>query len=187
MMEKSEREKMLAGEMYLASDPELTAMRLRARRILKEYNGSGDEETDRRRRLLQELFGAVGTDAEIEPPFHCDYGSNIYAGIRLYMNVGCVVLDVSEVRLGDNVMCGPYVQLLGAYHPTDPALRLTGREMGAPITIGNNVWIGGGAIIGGGVTIGDDTTIGSGSVVVRDVPAGVVAAGNPCRVIRQLR
>jgi maltose O-acetyltransferase len=183
----TEREKMLAGELYLASDPELTAMRLRTRRLLATYNSTDESESVRRLALLQELFGAIGPGAEIEPPFHCDYGGNIHAGSGLYMNVGCVVLDIMEVRLGDNVLCGPYVQILGATHPTDPALRLGGREMGAPITIGNNVWIGGGAIICGGVTIGDDTTIGAGSVIVRDVPAGVVAAGNPCRVIRRLR
>ncbi len=187
MSERSERERMLAGEPYLASDPELVSMRRRARRILRQYNTSTEDDPLLRSQLLGDLFGQIGDGAEIEPPFHCDYGGNIFAGRSLYMNFGCVVLDVNTVRIGDNVMCGPYVQILTATHPTDPQLRLSGREMGIPITIGDNVWIGAGSIISAGVTIGDDTTIGAGSVVVRDIPSGVVAAGNPCRVIRPAR
>ncbi|HEX9017068.1 MAG TPA: sugar O-acetyltransferase, partial [Chloroflexota bacterium] len=134
----------------------------------------------------RELFGELGDTPEVEPPFYCDYGSHIRAGNGLYMNFGCVILDVNEVRLGDNVLCGPYVQFLCAYHPTDPKLRLSGLEMGAPIRVGSNVWIGGGAIIGGGVTIGDDSVIGAGSVVVRDIPPRVLAVGNPCKVVREI-
>lgn len=186
MTEKTERERMLAGELYLATDPELMAMRRRARRLTRLYNSTIEDDFERRVEILNELFGSVGEGVEIEPPFHCDYGLHIYAGRGFYMNFGCVILDVNEVHLGDNVLCGPYVQILTAYHPTDAAARLAGRELGAPVTIGNNVWIGGGALICAGVSIGDGTTIGAGSVVVRDIPAGVLAAGNPCRVIRSL-
>ncbi len=183
---KTEREKMLAGELYDASDSELVAERLRARRLLYVYNHSTPDELDKRTAILQDLFGMLKTPVEIEPPFYCDYGSNIYAGERLYMNFGCVVLDCGEVRIGDGVLCGPYVQIYGAYHTTEPEIRKKRLELGAPVHIGNNVWIGGGAVIGAGVRIGDNTTIGAGSVVVRDVPANVVAAGNPCRILKRL-
>jgi maltose O-acetyltransferase len=119
------------------------------------------------------------------PPFHCDYGCNIYADESLYMNYGCVILDCNKVEIGKNVLFAPYVQIYTAYHPTDPKLRLLG-ELASPVKIGNNVWIGGGAIICPGVTIGDNTTIGAGSVVVKDIPNDVVAVGNPCKIIRHL-
>lgn len=119
------------------------------------------------------------------PPFHCDYGSNIFTGDKLYMNYGCVILDCNTVHIGENVLCAPCVQIYTAYHPTSQKLRLSGRELATPINIGNNVWIGGNAIICPGVTIGDNTTIDAGSVVVKDIPENVVA-GNPCRVIRYL-
>lgn len=183
---RSEKAKMLAGELYLASDPTLRQERMRARTLTRRYNSTTEEEAELRSQILGDLFGRLGPGVEIEPPFHCDYGYNILAGADLYMNFGCVVLDCCPVRIGDNVMLGPYVQLLGAYHPLDPGLRLTHRELAAPISIGSNVWIGAGAIIGAGVTIGDESVIGAGSVVIRDVPAGVLAAGNPCRVIRSL-
>lgn len=186
MAEMTEKQRMLAGQLYLASDPELVAERRRARHLLRLYNQTTAEEADRRSTILAELFGRVGPKVEIEPPFSCDYGYNIFAGNNLYMNFGCVVLDCGTVDIGDDVLCGPYVQICAGYHPVDPELRLTGRELAGPIRIGSNVWIGGGAIIGQGVTIGDNTTIGAGSVVTRDVPANVVAAGNPCRIIRQL-
>jgi maltose O-acetyltransferase len=185
-MEKTEKQKMLAGELYLSTDPELAAESQRARRRLRAYNATTEEELDKRLQILQDLLGAVGPKVEIVPPFHCDYGSNIYVGNGLYMNYGCVILDCNTVHIGENVLCGPYVQIYAAYHPTDPAVRQTGLELAAPIQIGNNVWLGGGVIVGPGVTIGDNTTIGAGSVVVKDVPANVVAAGNPCRVIRPL-
>ncbi len=135
--------------------------------------------------LLGELLGRLGDDAWIEPPFHCDYGWNVSLGAGAYLNFGCVILDCNPVRIGANVLLGPYVQVYAAFHPTDPALRRTGRELAAPVTIGDNAWIGGGAIICPGVTIGEHTTIGAGSVVTRDIPAGVVAVGNPCRVLRE--
>ncbi|MBE9124872.1 MULTISPECIES: sugar O-acetyltransferase [unclassified Coleofasciculus] len=181
---KTEKQKMLAGELYLASDSELVAEHQQAYRLTRLYNATTEEEVEKRVQILQDLFAQVGTNPNITPTFYCDYGSNIYAGDNLYMNYGCVILDCNTVHLGDNLLCDPYVQIYTAYHPTNPNLRLTGRELAAPITIGNNVWIGGGAIICPGVTIGDNTTIGAGSVVVKSIPANVVAAGNPCRVIR---
>lgn len=185
-MEKTEKQKMLAGELYLATDPELVGERQRARTLTKAYNSTGKDESAKRWEILKELFGSVGQQIEIEPPFYCDYGSNIDAGNGLYLNFGCVILDCNRVSIGENFLCGPYVQIYTAYHPTNPEVRCSKRELAAPITIGNNVWIGGGAIICPGVTIGDNTTIGAGSVVVKDIPPNVVAAGNPCRVIRHL-
>lgn len=186
MADRSEKEKMLAGEPYVATGPDLRAERNRARRLTAAYNRTSEEETETRGLILAELFGELGPGVEVEPPFYCDYGFNILAGRGLYMNFGCVVLDCNLVRFGDNVLLGPYVQIYTAYHPTDPSLRMSGLELASPVTIGNNVWIGGGAIIGAGVTIGDDSTIGAGSVVVRDIPSGVFAAGNPCRVVKKL-
>lgn len=184
-MEKTEKQKMLAGELYLATDPELTAEYKRSSRLLRMYNSTTEEQLEQRRQILEELFAQVG-EVQIEPPFRCDYGSNIYLGDKFYMNYGCVILDCNTVHIGDNVLCAPYVQIYTAYHPTEPEIRLSGRELAAPIKIGNNVWIGGGAIICPGVTIGDNTTIGAGSVVVKNIPDNVVAAGNPCRIIRHL-
>ena len=186
MVEKTEKQKMLSCELYFAEDAELVSDRKQASRLLRMYNATTEEQQEQRWQILQELFGQVGTKAAILPPFHCDYGSNIYAGDRLYMNYGCVILDCNTVHIGDNVLCAPYVQIYTAYHPIEPEIRLTGRELAAPVKIGNNVWIGGSAIICPGVTIGDNTTIGAGSVVVKDIPDNVVAAGNPCRIIRHL-
>jgi len=182
----TEHQKMIAGELYRPTDPELVAMRQRARRLTRLFNGTTEEESDRRAELLRELFGTLPDPFEIEPPFRCDYGSNIHAGPRLYMNFGCIILDVCEVHIGEGVMMAPNVQILTATHPIDPEERLSGVELGKPIRIGNRVWLGGGAIVCPGVTIGDDSTIGAGSVVTRDIPSRVVAAGNPCRVIRSI-
>ena len=181
-----EKAKMLAGELYLASDRALRQERVRARALTRRFNSTTEEETELRSQILSDLFGSLGPGVEIEPPFYCDYGHNIFAGSNLYMNFGCVVLDCCPIRIGDNVLLGPYVQILGAYHPLDLELRLTGRELAGPISIGSNVWIGGGVIIGAGVTVGDNSVIGAGSVVITNVPPGVLAAGNPCRVIRPL-
>lgn len=177
---------MLSGQLYLASDPTLEAMRRRARRILRSYNSSTEEESSYRTELLNDLFGRVGPKVTIEPPFYCDYGSNIYAGDGFYMNFGCVILDCAEIRIGENVMFGPYVQVYAASHPLDAELRSSGPELAKPIQIGNRVWIGGGSILCPGIKIGDNTTIGAGSVVTQDIPANVFAAGNPCRVIKEL-
>ena len=186
MTERSEREKMLAGELYDAADPELAALRLRARQLTRQYNLTREDETDLRESLLRALFGATGERVSIEPPFYCDYGGNIYLGENFYMNFGGVILDCNAVRIGANVQCGPSVQLLAATHPLVAAERIAGPELAAPIIIGDNVWLGGGVIVCPGVTIGANTTIGAGSVVTRDIPANVFAAGNPCRVIREL-
>ncbi len=185
-MEKTEKQKMLSGELYLAEDAELVSAQKRASRLLRMYNTTTEVQEAQRKQILQELFGQLGKKVTIVPPFHCDYGNNIDAGDGLYMNYGCVILDCNLVTIGENVLCAPYVQIYTAYHPTEPEIRLSGRELAAPVKIGNNVWIGGSAIICPGVTIGDNTTIGAGSVVVKDVPANVVAAGNPCQIIRHL-
>jgi maltose O-acetyltransferase len=182
----TEKQKMLAGELYLATDPELVAARLRARRLLRRYGRCEPDDAVGRRRILEELLGSIGERIDIEPPFYCDYGSQIIAGDGLYMNFNCVVLDCNVVRFGKNVFCAPGVQIYTAHHPLDAAQRVAGPELASPITIGDRVWIGGGAIICPGVTIGEDTVIGAGSVVVRDIPARVLAVGNPCRVVRAL-
>lgn len=183
---KSEKQKMLDGELYLAADPELAAGNSNASRLLRLYRETSEGDWKTRAQILQELLGGVGEKPQIVPPFHCDYGSNIFLGDRFYMNYGGVILDCNRVEIGNDVLCAPYVQIYAAYHPTDPATRLTGRELAAPVRIGNNVWIGGGAIICPGVTIGDHTTIGAGSVVVKDIPSHVIAVGNPCRVVRSV-
>lgn len=183
----SEKEKMLAGELYVATDPELVAERRRAREVLRRYNQSPVDDPAGRCEILAQLLGAMGTKIEIEPPFYCDYGYNIIAGENLYMNFGCVVLDCNRVTIGQDVQCGPYVQIYAAHHPLDSKKRSEGPELASPVHIGNGVWIGGGAIICPEVTIGDGTTIGAGSVVTRNIPAHVFAAGNPCRVIRHLK
>jgi maltose O-acetyltransferase len=184
--ESTERDKMRAGELYLASDPELTALRRRARRLTRLYNSTTEEEPNRRLEILRELFAQVGDRIEVEPPFRCDYGSQIRIGNGFYANFDCIILDCNLVTIGRNVKLGPRVQIIAGFHPTDPVVRSAGPELAAPVTIGDDVWIGAGAIIGPGVTIGAGTTIGAGSVVTRDVPPRVVAVGVPCRVLRHL-
>jgi maltose O-acetyltransferase len=182
----TEREKMLRGELYLASDPELVAARVRARRLFAKFNATDPGDDPGRLALLRELIGSVGVGGYIEPPFYCDYGSQITLGAGVFVNFGAVFLDVTPITLGDQAQLGPGVQLLAADHPRDAATRVAGPELGRPITIGSRCWLGGGAIVCPGVSIGADTIVGAGSVVTRDLPAGVVAAGNPCRVIRHL-
>jgi maltose O-acetyltransferase len=177
---------MLAGDLYIADDPELAAESLRARQILDRYNTMPAEAADERRRILEQLLGAFGEGSEIRPPFHCDYGYQTRIGARVFANFGLVALDVAAISIGDDVQIGPYVQLLTPTHPTDAALRQAKWEAAEPITIGANVWLGGGAIVLPGVTIGEHTVVGAGSVVSRDLPAGVVALGSPARVIRTL-
>lgn len=186
-MARTEKEKMLAGELYVATDPELTAERVRARKLLRAYNQSTEDEVPQRERLLSQLFGSVGAGTWIEPPFLCDYGEHIRLGARVFMNFQCVILDCNPVTLGDDVSLGPGVHIYAATHPLDADERIKGPELGKPVTIGAKVWIGGGSIICPGVTIGEGSTIGAGSVVVKDIPPYVFAAGNPCRVIRALR
>jgi len=181
----TEREKMLAGELYDPLDAELVAARVRARDLCQELNATREREEEIRRRILVELFGAGGDNVWMQPPFFCDYGSNIFLGTRVFFNFNCVVLDVCAVRIGDYTLFGPAVQIYTATHPLDPELRRT-QEFAKPVTIGADVWVGGAAVICPGVTIGSRSVIGAGSVVTRDIPEGVFAAGNPCRVIRPL-
>jgi maltose O-acetyltransferase len=177
---------MISGELYRPGDPELVTARARARSLEFQYNHTPPDQPRERRRLLGELFGTVGESLEVEPNLHCDYGCNIHLGERFYANANCVLLDVAEIRIGDDVMLAPAVQLLTATHPVDPVQRTSGRELGFPITIGNRVWLGGGVIVGPGVTIGDDVVVGSGAVVVKDLPDRVVAVGNPARIVRRI-
>lgn len=183
---QKEQQKMLAGELYLASDPDLIQGRQRASKLTRLYNNTTEEQLEERQKILLELFNKIGDNLYITPPFYCDYGCYIKLGNNVYMNFNCVILDCNFVEIGNNVLLAPNVQIYTAYHPIDPELRLSGKELAAPIKIGNNVWIGGGAIICPGVEIGDNTTIGAGSVVVNNIPERVVAVGNPCRVIRTL-
>jgi maltose O-acetyltransferase len=181
----SEREKMLAGELYDPLDPELAAARVRARDLCQDLNSTREADEAERRRILVDLFGAGGAEVWMQPPFFCDYGSNIFLGKRVFFNFNCVVLDVCAVRIGDFTLFGPSVQIYTATHPLEAELRRT-REFAKPVTIGSDVWVGGAAIILPGVTIGDRCVIGAGSVVTRDIPDDVFAAGNPCKVIRPL-
>lgn len=177
---------MLAGELYLATDGELSQLRDRAQRLLHQFNQTSPTDIQQQQSLIQDLFGSIGSGFEIRPNFRCDYGSNIYIGDRFYANFDCTILDCNEVRIGDRCFLAPKVQIYTAGHPLDPKARGEGWEYALPITIGDDVWIGGGAIVCPGVTIGSGATIGAGSVVTKDLPAHVVAVGNPCRVIREL-
>jgi maltose O-acetyltransferase len=183
---QSEREKMLAGELYDPLDPELSRARQRARDLCRDLNATGETQHHERRSILRQLFGAGGEDVWMQPPFFCDYGANILLGKKCYFNFNCVVLDVCVVRVGDHTLFGPAVQIYTATHPLDAELRRK-QELGKPIEIGSDVWIGGGAIICPGVKIASRSVIGAGSVVTRNIPDGVLAAGNPCRVIRELK
>lgn len=178
----TEKEKMLAGRLYRASDGELQRDQASARAWMAAYNTPSNASAEDRHALLARGLGQVGRSAAVRPPFHVDYGYNISLGDGAFLNFNCVVLDVVQVVIGDDTQIGPGVQILTADHPRDPAERRSGLEFGRPIHIGANVWIGGGAIILPGVTIGDDAVIGAGAVVTRDVPAGATAVGNPARV-----
>ncbi len=182
---RSERQKMLAGELYDPFDPELVAARERARDLCWELNATRDSDQETRRRILADLFGAGGDSVWMQPPFYCDYGQNIHLGQRVFFNFNCVVLDVCEVRIGDFTLFGPAVQIYTATHPMNAQLRRS-QEFGKPVSIGSDVWVGGGAILCPGVSIGSKSIIGAGSIVTRDIPENVFAAGNPCRVIREI-
>jgi maltose O-acetyltransferase len=182
---RTEREKMVAGELYDPMDPELVAGRNRARDLCQELNATRETEQERRRAVLRQLFGAGGESVWMQPPFFCDYGANITLGERVFFNFNCIVLDVCPVKIGDFTLFGPAVQILTPLHPTNAEQRRR-EEFGTPIEIGSDVWVGGGALILAGARIGSRSIIGAGSVVTRDVPEGVFAAGNPCRVIRTL-
>jgi maltose O-acetyltransferase len=181
----TEREKMLAGELYDPFDPELVAGRARARDLCQALNATREAEQDERRRILTDLFGTGGDSVWMQPPFYCDYGRNIELGERVFFNFNCIVLDVCAVRIGDYSLFGPAVQIYTPMHPFNAALRRR-EEFGKPVEIGPDVWVGGGAIILPGVRIGARAVIGAGSVVTRDVPNDVFAAGNPCRVVRDI-
>ena len=182
----TEKQKMVAGDLYDALDPQLVEERLQARKLLQAFNGTfaGDEE--HRKEIASKLFGAVGKNIWIEPPFYCDYGSNIILGDKVYFNFNCVILDSAPVRIGSNVMFGPAAQIYTATHPVPYLERRRGLEYAMAIEIGSDVWVGGGVMINPGVKIGPRSVIGAGSVVTKDIPPDVFAAGNPCKVIREL-
>jgi maltose O-acetyltransferase len=181
----SERDKMLAGQLYDPFDPDLAADRERARDLCQALNATREAQHDERRRILRDLFGAGGDTVWMQPPFYCDYGSNIELGERVFFNFNCVLLDVCRIRIGSYSLFGPAVQIYTAMHPFN-AVQRRSQEFGKPVDIGSDVWVGGGAIILPGVRIGSRAVIGAGSVVTRDVPDDVFAAGNPCRVIREI-
>ncbi|MEO1417213.1 MAG: sugar O-acetyltransferase [Bacteroidota bacterium] len=182
----TEKEKMLSGQMYDASDPVLSEERHRARLLFQKINQMGDEEKAARDLLFYELFGESGEDLWIEPPFYCDYGYNIKVGKKVFMNFNCVILDVMEVKMGSNVLLAPNVQIYTATHPVDAKTRATWLEFAKPVTIGDDVWIGGGAIICPGVTIGNGVVVAAGAVVTKDVPNNVVVGGNPAKIIKEI-
>ncbi len=183
---RSHRQRMLDGDPYLADDPDLTRDGRRAATLTAAYNATAADDDGGRARLLAELLGSAGDGVVIRPPFRCDYGYQTHVGPRTFANWGLVALDVGRITIGADVQMGPNVQLLTATHPTDPEPRRAKWEGSRPITIADNVWLGGGVIVCPGVTIGRDTVVGAGAVVVRDLPANVVAVGNPARVVRRL-
>lgn len=182
----TEKEKMLRGELYQSWDPILKTERKNAKLLCQELNATTENEKELRKNLLKRLLGKIEGEVFIEPPFYCDYGYNISLGEYVFMNHGCVFLDVNKIDVGRQTMLGPYVQVLTATHPLNPEIRLSGVEYAKPIKIGQNVWIGGGVIICPGVNIGDNTTIGAGAVVTKDIPANVLAVGNPCKIVKRI-
>ena len=183
---RTEKEKMLAGEMYNPADAQLVKDREYARRQVRIYNETSETEGEKRTQLLRELFGSTGENVYIEPNIRVDYGYNIFVGENFSANFDCVILDVCEVRFGDNCMLAPGVHVYTATHPLDPTERNSGKEYAKPIIVGDNVWIGGSAVINPGVSIGDNVVIASGSVVTKDVPNNVVVGGNPAKIIKKI-
>lgn len=183
---RTEKERMLAGDLYLANNEELRADFRRSRQLTRLFNHTTEEQIEYRKQLLKELFEKTGEELYIEPPFHCDYGCHISVGENFYANFDCIILDVGKVKIGKNVMFAPRVGVYTAGHPIDAEVRVRGLEFGTAVTIGDNVWVGANAVINPGVTIGSNVVIGSGSVVTKDIPDNVVAAGNPCRVLREI-
>lgn len=182
----TEREKMLAGEMYKPSDPDLTKNRHRTRLLFQKFNSLNEEQVEERKAILLQIFESVGENPYIEPPFYCDYGNNITLGNNVFMNFNCCILDVAKVTIGDNCMFAPQVQIYTATHPIEYQARNSGRELAKPITIGNNVWIGGNSTICPGVTLGNNVVVGAGSVVTKSFPDDVVIAGNPAKIIKTI-
>jgi maltose O-acetyltransferase len=185
-MMKTEKKKMLDGEMYNPADAQLVKDRENARRQVRIYNETLENEGEKRTQLLKELFGSTGENVHVEPNIRVDYGYNIFVGENFSANFDCTILDVCEVRFGDNCMLAPGVQIYTATHPLHPTERNSGKEYAKPITFGNNVWIGGSAVINPGVTVGDNVVIASGSVVTKDIPSNVVVGGNPAKIIKKL-
>jgi maltose O-acetyltransferase len=183
---RSQLERMLAGDLYLADDPELEERAARADRLSRAYAAASPERRDEARAILADLLGELGEEVIVRAPIHVDYGFNISIGPRTFVNLNLTALDVAPIRIGADCQIGPNVQLLTPTHPIEPGPRRDKLEAAEPITIGDNVWLGGGVIVCPGVTIGDDSVIGAGSVVTRDIPPGVVAVGNPARVIRSV-
>lgn len=181
---KSEKEKMISGKPYKAFDDELVNERRYAKELIFDFNSFRPNEIVNRNGLIKRLLGKIGNSFIIEPPFRCDYGYNIEIGENFYSNYNLIILDCAKVLIGDNVIIGPNVSIYTAGHPVHYEIRNQGYEYTVPVSIGNNVWIGGNAVINPGVTIGDNSVIGSGSVVTKDIPGNVIAAGNPCKVLR---
>ncbi len=177
---------MVAGEMYNPLDEQLVKDRLKTRLIIKALNETREDDITERRHLLKELMPNAAEDLWLQPPFYCDYGYNMIVGERVFFNFNCIVLDVAPVIIGNRTMFGPNVQVYTATHPLNHVERSSGLEYAKPIIIGEDVWIGGSAVICPGVTIGDRSVIGAGSIVTKDIPSDVAAAGNPCKIIRQL-
>ena len=187
MAEKmTQKERMAAGLLYRSADPELRSQHLKAKERTRIYNATLETQDDLRKEMLKEILKSAGENAYIEVPFHCDYGINTTVGRNFYANYNFTLLDTADVTIGDEVMCGPNVSVFAASHPIDPLVRADGTECGRPVKIGSYVWIGGNTVICPGATIGDNVVIGAGSVVCKDIPDNVVAAGNPCRVIREI-
>lgn len=184
---KSEKEKMLSGELYDPLNKQLTEERLHARLLIKSLNNCGEDQIEKLNQIIKKLIPNSGSDLWIQPPFYCDYGTNIITGNKVYFNFNCVVLDVMQVIIGSRTLFGPNVQIYTATHPMEYEQRTSGLEFAKPVTIGEDVWVGGGAIICPGVTIGDRSVIGAGSVITKEIPSDVFAAGNPCRVIRHIK
>lgn len=180
----SEWEKLQAGMVYNDFDSDLFMRRVEAKKLFREYNRTGDDDTALRRKLMEQLFKHVGTEVWIEPDFRCEFGKNIVIGNNVYINFDCIILDCAEVTIGDNVLLGPNIGIYAANHSLDAEERINGGCCGKPVHVGNNVWLGGDVKILPGVSVGDNTIIGTGSIVTKDIPAGVIAVGNPCRVIR---
>lgn len=178
--------RMLRGELYLSIGDEIAAEQARTAQLLERYNSAGHAEHELRADVLRELLGEVGDGVIVRPPFYCDYGSHISIGAGTFVNFGCVMLDVAPIRIGAHCQIATGVHIVTATHPVDPEPRRLGWESAEPITLGDNVWLGSVAIVCPGVTIGDDTVVGAGAVVTRDLPAGVVAAGVPARVLREI-
>jgi maltose O-acetyltransferase len=185
-MRKTEKEKMLSGELYLANDTELKKLSYQARALLDELNATSHTDNEARSKIIHRLFSKVGKNVNVNKPFYCDYGVHISVGDYFYANYDCIILDVNKVTIGDNVFFAPRVCIYTAGHPIDCDVRRTQLEYGKPVVVGNDVWVGGNVIINPGVTIGNDVVIGSGSVVTKDIPDHVVAVGNPCRVLRTI-